>query len=133
MAALTITAGSVGVSSNAIFQAVQVGEAVTHMQPVYLDAATGKYMKDDADTADVLRGVTLTAAATDGTAIIATGGDVIPGATLTVGETYVVGTTAGQIVPIGDLASGDWSKIVGVASSASLLSLVMKTAAAAKA
>jgi len=133
MADLSITAANVGVGSTAILRIVQVGETVSHSQPVYLKTSDGKYWKDDADLADENRGITLTAASADGYAVIITDGDFRPGATLVVGETYIVSATAGAICPIGDLASGDYSKILGQATSASNLYVKRRTNTVAKA
>lgn len=117
MADLTITAANVGVSDgNTRTQIVQVGEAVTHMQSVYLDSSTNKYMLADADAAgeDGASGVTITSAPLDGYAMIATRGKVKAGATITVGKIYVLSDTPGGIKPVDDLATGDKVTILGV-------------------
>jgi hypothetical protein len=49
------------------------------------------------------------------------GGDIDVGATLAVGETYIVSRTAGAIAPIGDLLSSDYSTILGTATATNKL------------
>lgn len=48
-------------------------------------------------------------------------GDLDPGAVLIIGETYVLGTALGSIAPIGDIGIGDFTTILGIASSANNL------------
>lgn len=126
MADLSITAANVGVKGRVATDIVQVGESVTQGQPAYYKNSDGKYYKTDANASTataVATGVFLTAASTDGYAILARSGPVNLGATLTVGETYVVSATAGGIAPIGDATTGWYVTILGVASSASQLEL----------
>ena len=62
-----------------------------------------------------------------------TSGKINVGATLTVGETYVLGDTAGAIYPIGDLGSGDYVTYLGYATTTSLLQLMITATGVAKA
>ena len=48
------------------------------------------------------------------------------GAILTKGETYCVSDAAGGICPIGDVGSGEWVTILGVASDTSTLDVDIK-------
>ena len=134
MADLTITAANVGVAADsARVRVVQVGEAVTQGQPGYLSA--GKYYQADADNTAATAaatGIFLTAAGIDGYAVFATGGSILIGATLTLGELYVVSATKGGIAPIGDLTSGDYTTVLGVASSTSALTLAPSASGVAK-
>ena len=128
MADVSITAANVGISGASVkLAAVQVGEAVTQGQPGYLNAADSKYYQADAnDTAAKAAavGVFLSPAALGGYAILAkTGSTVDLGATLTVGETYVVSDTKGGVKPIGDLATDDYVTRLGTASAADALPL----------
>lgn len=125
MADLTQTAANVGIGADTEFIRVQVGEAVTQGQPGYR-GASNKWFQTDANlsvAAAAAEGIFMTPAATDGYAIVAVGGDVNLGATLTVGETYAVSRTKGKICPIGDLTTGDYVTHLGVAKSTSLLPL----------
>jgi len=127
MADLSQTAANVGVNdASTVIAAVQVGEAVTQGQPGYLNDADSKYYGCDGTNATgaaakaEAAGIFLTPAAADGYAAFAfSPGNVDLGATLTVGETYVVsGLTAKAIGPLSDLAAGDWVTILGVADAA---------------
>ena len=126
MAALSQTAANVGVgSAETRTRPVRAGEAVTQEMPVYLNS-DGKYYKADANLSSTTAkavGIALTPAATDGFFIMqeGVGGLVNLGATLAVGETYVVGATAGQVNPIGDLASGHYPCLLGTATTTALL------------
>ncbi len=130
MAAITTTAANVAVgASSTKTRTVQAGEAITQGQPVYLNT-DGKYYRADNNLSAAAAkavGIAITPAATNGYFVMSVPSDtngtslVNLGATLVVGETYCVGATAGQIVPIGDLASGNYVCILGVAYSTSLL------------
>ena len=134
MANLTITPADVGVNSSATqTRIVQVGEAVSQAQPAFLDGS--KYYQavaNDTEAKAAAVGVFMTAAALDGYAVIAMVGPVDLGATLTVGEVYVVSATKGSIAPIADLTTGDYVTILGVASSASSLELNPQVSGIAK-
>jgi hypothetical protein len=127
MANLSQTAANVALAgAGARVRVVQVGEAVTQGQPAYLNTADAKYYQADANasqsTAEAV-GIFLTPASTNGYAVLAEGGglSINLGATLTVGETYVVSATKGAICPIGDLTTGDYPCIIGTATSTSAL------------
>jgi len=123
MANLTITAASVGIASGtADVRAVQVGESVTHGQPLYFSA--NKYYKCDATSATKANCgvISLGTASTDGWVLaLFPGGEYIVGATLTVGMTYVISATSGAIAPIGDLASTNFPTILGTAKTTTTL------------
>lgn len=127
MADITVTAADVGLADTGVVtQTVQVAVAVTQGQVGYLDTTESKYRLADADLSSAAAsaaGIFLTPAAIDGYAVIATSGPVDVGATLTVGETYVVSGTAGGIAPIADLATGDYVTILGIATAAGKLQL----------
>lgn len=123
MANLTITAASVGVASGTVdVQAVQVGESVTHGQPLYFSA--NKYYKCDATSATKANCavISLGAASTDGWVMaLFPGGEYTVGATLTLATTYVISATSGAIAPIADLASTNYSTILGTAKNTSTI------------
>lgn len=123
MANLTITAANVGCGDDSFFRRVQAGVAVTHAQPAYQQSNGKWYLGDangSADTADV-GGITFCSAALDGEVLMLVGGELKLGAILTQGTTYVVSRTAGLICPLGDLVSGDYVTILGVAKDSSTL------------
>lgn len=136
MADLTITAASVKVKSVTSQPLLGVvGESVTQGQPCYLKSSDSKYWKADADTLAEAAAtvVALTPAATDGYALFAKAGATIDlGATLTVGQVYVVSATAGGICPYADLGSGDFVTIIGVPTAADSIELVMHSCTVAK-
>ena len=126
MADLSQTAANVGLTSTsgATVSVVQAGEAITQGQPLYL--SSGKYYKADADAGSAEAAavaIALTPATTDEYLVVITAGRVDLGATLTVGETYVVSGTAGAVAPIGDLATGDYVTHLGVAKAADALEI----------
>lgn len=130
MADLTQTPANVAVGgAETPTRRVQYGEAIAQGMPVYQSDSDFKFYKSDADTAATAKcgGIALTPGSADEYGIIATPSTdpdrslVNLGATLTVGETYVVSTTTGGIAPIGDLLSGDFACIIGIAKTAALL------------
>lgn len=121
MANLTITAANVAVNGQARVRIVQVGEAVTQGQPGYRSTDNKYYQADANASASTAAAecVFLTPASTDGYSVAVFEGDYNPGATVTVGTTYVVSATKGAICPIADLTTGDYVTIIGTASTAS--------------
>lgn len=135
MADLSITAANVAHAAVGLQTSTkQAGEALTQGEPVYV--SDGKYFKADADasagTAEVV-GIAMTAASTDGYFTMASSGPINLGATLTVGETYVLSATAGGIAPIGDLETGDYVTTLGIATTASRLDLSINASGVQKA
>lgn len=138
MADLTQTAANVGLTDDAGSQvdASHVyGETIAQGNAVYLKTSDNKYWKTDADAeaTAAASGIALTPGAADEYGVVCTEGYVDLGATLTVGETYVVSTTAGAIAPIGDLGSGDFTTVLGVATAADTLNVNIYVSGTAKA
>ena len=126
MAALSQTPANVALGSTAIVTAAIGGEAITQGMPVYRDPATRKYLRADANVLAKSEavGIALTPCAADNSYFVLldkAGILVNVGAGLVVGETYCVGASVGQIVPIGDLTTGDYPCILGTATTTSLL------------
>jgi len=127
MADLTIIATNVGLKASTLYptpqtRAVTLGETVTEGQPLYRDANDGKYYLAESDTTVVAAsttGVSLEAGNVDDTILMITGGSMDLGATLTVGELYVVSNNTGKIAPIGDLSTGNFTSVIGYAYDAS--------------
>ncbi len=135
MAALTQTAGNVIGTSRKIGTS---GDTITAGMPVYRDAADSNKLKrcraNAAGTASC-NGIALTGSSS-GQPIVyqEDAGNINLGATLTVGETYCVSdATAGAIVPVADLGTGDYITVLGVATSASNLKLDIINSATAHA
>lgn len=128
MADLTITAANVAVKDATLTQMslVTYGETVTQGMPVYLNTGDGEYYKADADntaTTATVAGVAVTPGGDGEPGLICTEGPLDVGATLTVGEIYVLSGTAGGIAPEADLASLDYVSILGVATAADTLTI----------
>lgn len=127
MADLTITAANVVAAADAKIGRGTAGAAITAGQSLYLDSADGRMKLADANSgtaaARSCAGIALHAASSGQPIAYAYEGDVNPGATLTVGEIYVLSATAGGIAPEGDLTTGHYVGILGVATTASNLRL----------
>lgn len=130
MADITITPANVVKGSDALVEQGIAGAAVTAGQVVYKDDATGKYLLADNDSATagakVPRGIALNGAAANQPLAIIRGGSVTIGATLTAGDAYYLSATAGGICPEADVATGDDVVLLGLATSASVLSVGIK-------
>ena len=110
---------------------VTFGGTIAVGAPVYKDSADSKYKLGDnnasAATADV-KGLALTPGVADGLGYVATEGSVIlVGTTMTVGLTYYLGATAGEIVPEADLTTGNRVTRLGTAASATQLDLSIRS------
>lgn len=113
------------------------GESLTQGQPVYAKASdAGAYWRADADTAaeSLATHIAMTSAVDGEPVLLARAGSSIDlGATLTVGQVYVVSTNPGGICPYSDLASADYVTIIGVPSAAGTILLLMEATGVAKA
>lgn len=130
MADLTQTPANVSIGNGVYTNIVTAGEAITQGMPVYQNALNSKYFQCDADAEDdaAAKGIALTPSSADGDVFVlaytqGSSGSVDLGATLTVGEAYVVSTNKGAIAPIGDLTTGDYVTVLGIASAADNLLL----------
>lgn len=128
MAALSITPANVGLyDSTTENERVNAGESVTQGQVVYFKTADGEYYLADANGAgdedEFARGLVISPGGDGVPIIIATGGEVNIGATVSVGVAYYVGNTPGSIVPYSDLTSGSKVTLVGVGSASGRLRL----------
>lgn len=140
MADLSQTAANVGlISSGGTVQTVQAGEAITQGMPVYENTSSSpsKWYQADANAsaeASAATAFALTPASTDGYFVLikGNGAEVNLGATLTVGETYVVSATKGAVAPIGDLTTGDFPTILGTATATNTLKTNFSSAGVAK-
>jgi hypothetical protein len=124
MADLSQTAANVKIMSGSARVIVcQAGEALTQGQPIY--ELNGKWYRCDANDgvakANCTR-IVLTPAAADGWFIAALPGSLVDlGATLVVGQTYVVSVNVGAIAPISDLATSSWVTPLGIAATTTAL------------
>jgi hypothetical protein len=131
MADLSQTAASVAPGSNAkIDHTKTAGATMTAGTPVYIDSADGKAKKADNNVSAALAnvyGILLNGCSDGQPCAIQTEGDINLGATLTVGETYILSATAGAIAPMGDIST-NYVTILGVARTAALLQLKINAA-----
>ena len=126
MADLSQTPSSVKLmSAGARVNTGQAGEAITQGQPIYQLASDGKWYRCDANDGQAkaeCRAIALTPASTNGyLAYALPGADIDVGATLIVGQTYIVSANVGAIAPISDLATASWVTTLGVAVAATTL------------
>lgn len=133
---LTITAASVKKGANAQVLNGIAGETISAGQPLYQAAASGKYLKADANsaTAEVRapKCIALHAASLDQPIQCQNKGLITIGATVTVGQAYVLSATAGGVAPISDLTAGDYPSLLGFATTAAVVDLNIVSAGVAK-
>lgn len=125
MAALSITVGNVGIGTDSVdVRAVQVGEAVTQGAPGRI-SANKYYLCNNSTTTDAAATcIFMGPASADGDYVLALfSGRWKVGATVTVGQTYVVGNNDGELAPISDLTTGDYVTILGIADTSSTIVL----------
>ena len=137
MTDLAITAANVVKGSGATYDTGVAGATITAGQLVYKDASdSNKYKLVDSDSATaaarVVHGIALNGASSGQPLQVQRTGEITIGATLTVGETYVASDTAGGIMPIGDLETGDYVTIIGVGKTSSVLALSIFNSGAVK-
>jgi hypothetical protein len=128
MADLVIVAANVVAGANASTRQSLAGETITAGQAIYLAAATGKWMKADADAAPAegrhATHIALNGAALDQPLVGQKSGDITLGAVLTPGVAYYLsGATAGGICAFADIGVGEYVCLLGLAKSASVLAL----------
>ncbi len=118
MADVTITVANVSLRASPSASVVQVGEAVTAGQPVYLKASDSKHWLADANDSAMATvvGIAMTPASADEYTYMVTAGTIDIGGTTVKGTTYILSATAGGIAPVADLASGMYATTLGVAS-----------------
>ena len=124
MADISVTAANVALVSGNQKHGT-AGGTITAGMPVYLKSADSElyaaYCDVDAATATVV-GIALNNASDGQPLSYAVPGSVVNmGATLTVGEIYVLSGTAGGVAPEADLASDDYVVILGVGITAANL------------
>ncbi|MER9310095.1 hypothetical protein NKI51_12355 [Mesorhizobium australicum] len=126
MTDIAITAANVLAGANAVIENGYAAAAVTAGQVVYRDASA-KYNLADTDSATALvrkpRGIALNGAAIGQPVAVQRSGDITIGATVTKGVAYYLSGTPGGICPVADVAAGDYPAVIGIATSASVLSI----------
>ncbi len=125
MAEVSVTPGSVVPGADADFYRGVAGGTITAGMPVYLDITTNRLLQADAngsvETAEV-KGIATHAASAEQPLKIQTAGSITIGGTVVLATIYILGA-AGGIAPSSDAASGWYTTVLGVASSATVLRL----------
>lgn len=126
MSNLSQTAGSVVAPSSTRTAVGVAGGVITAGMPVYADASdSGKLKAADNNVSAALAnviGIALNGGSSGQPITYAYEGDINLGATLIVGETYIVSDTAGAIAPVADIST-NFVTVLGVARTAALLQL----------
>ena len=130
MADLSITAGSVVAADGAVSKQEYVaGATITAGQLVYVDTANSNVLKlaqaDGTALEATVKGIAMCSGSAGQPITVATGGDIDIGASLTVATIYVLSATAGKICPSADIASSSYMSLVGLATAADNLKLVI--------
>lgn len=124
---LTVTAGSVlkqvGASTKSI-----AGATITAGQAVYFDTSTGTWKLAQADGTAAEAGsgglgISLNGASSGQPLEVQTSGTINPGATVVVGEIYVLSDTAGSIAIEGDNATTDYVSVLGIGTTSAQILL----------
>lgn len=125
MADITITAANVVAGSDAVIRRGQSGATITAGQAVAVDASTGSFILADNNsaTATVRQavGIALNGASSGQPLAVLTGGSITIGGTMTAGVAYYLGDTPGGICPVADVGSGEYSCLIGLSSSTTVL------------
>lgn len=129
MAALTITAVR-PTSTTTLSPIVKYGATLGVGVPVYLDSTDGEHKAADNNASAATRavkGITFSPGVDGGDGYLVTRGSVVlVGATMVEGAKYYLGATAGEIVPFGDLATGQ--PVVEIGTCIDSVGLVFKVA-----
>jgi predicted transcriptional regulator len=130
---ITITAANVVKGSSATTTSAIAGETITAGQALYLNSSDNKVYKADNDASSTTAtcvGIALNGGAAGQPITYQTGGTITIGATVVAGTIYCVSSTAGGICPAADLASGDYTSIIGVATTAAIISMSINNSGA---
>lgn len=123
MADLTITAANVVSASGSVRGSGFSNDTIVAGKNIAKDPSDGLYYLADNNSATAARrhtdGVALNAASPGQPVDFHVSGNLNPGATVVVGTIYVLSATAGGICPAADLASGSYTSILGVGTTAS--------------
>jgi hypothetical protein len=127
MTDLTITATNVIAQTGAQIRHGTAGTTITAGQMVYKEASSGKYKLADSDSAtqeiQETTGMALNGAGDGQPLAVLESGDVALGSVLTAGAPYYLSETAGGIQPAADLGDGEEINLIGLAKSATVLTV----------
>lgn len=125
MANLALTAALVVPDENYSYEEALAGEAITRGQAVYLKTSDSRWWVAHCETSlatSQAKGIALQDVAAGQPLRVQTGGTITIGATVAIGTVYLL-STAGLIMPHGDIATADWITILGVGSTAAKIKL----------
>lgn len=127
MVDLVITTTAVVAGSDANTVAGSAGETIAAGQAVYKSTTTNKFMLADADSATAEArtplGLALNGAALDQPMVVQKSGDITLNAVLTAGVAYYLSGTPGGLCPVADVGTGEYSCVMGIAKSTTVLDL----------
>lgn len=130
MSDISITAGSVVAGSDAVTENGIAGASITAGQVVYLDSSTNKYGLADSDSATAgiraPRGIALNSASANQPLGVLRSGSITIGGTLTAGVAYYLSNTPGGICPVADVGAGEYSVLLGLATSTTVLNVAIQ-------
>lgn len=124
MADISITAANVAKGTSSTVQDGTAGEALTAGQCVYLKSSDSLIYKADSDNTSATSaavGIALHAASTNQPIRYLTSGPITIGGTIVAGEVYCVSNNAGGICPLSDIGVGDYTVILGVGASVTVI------------
>jgi len=132
MAAISVTATGVIPGSNAQLAQARAAATITAGQAVYLDA-TGKLnlAANNAALTAAAVGIALNGGAVNQVVDYVMKGQYTAGATLVQGQPYYVGT-AGGIIPVDDIAGGEYMTLLGHALSTTVIDVTIKATGVTK-
>lgn len=135
MADLSITAANVIAAAAAETENGNLGAAATAGQVLYKAAADGLwYLADNNSATAAVRqatGIALNGGGIGQPVRVLRSGPVTIGATMTAGVTYYLSDTPGGICPIADVGTGEYSCIIGIATSTTVLDVRFQYSGAA--
>lgn len=135
MADIAITAANVVAVAGSDIDRGTAGATITAGQVVYEDAATGKHLLADANSATAAarapKGIALNGASNNQPLAVLTEGPVTIGGTLTPGVAYYLSDTPGGIAPVADVGTGEYSTVLGIATSATVLNVNIQSSGVA--
>jgi hypothetical protein len=135
MADLTITAANVLAGANADTENGTLGEAATAGQALYKAAADGKwYLADNNSATAAVRqamGLALNGGGANQPVRVLRSGLCTIGATMTAGVSYYLSDTPGGICPIADVGTGEYSCLIGMATTTAIMDVRFQYSGAA--
>lgn len=136
MAEIVITPADVQKTSTTAISEGIAGGTITAGMAIYADSAAAGVLKAcdaDALASTACVGLALHGAASGQPLKYATAGDITLSSVMTVGRIYLVSqTTAGSLCVDGDILTGDFVTIVGVASTATNLKIQLNVSGVAR-